>query len=156
MGIEQIRELKRQAGVPKTPKKYSIPKKSKKKLQEEKEERKQRAGDDTQLVKWYKERQKEMGGNCAECGKLTTTKVYELAIHSICHLLAKRKTVAPSVATHSNNWIELCPDCHYKFDNSAWEDIAKWKCWPEIKERLQILYGDLADDERRHFPNIAL
>ena len=39
MGIEQIRELKRQAGVPKTPKKYSIPKKSKKKLQEEKEDR---------------------------------------------------------------------------------------------------------------------
>ena len=32
MGIEQIRELKRQAGVPKTPKKYSIPKKSKKKF----------------------------------------------------------------------------------------------------------------------------
>ncbi len=83
MGIEQIRELKRQAGVPKTHKKYSIPKKSKKKLQEEKEDRKQRAGDDTELVKWYKERQKEMGGNCAECGKPTTTKIYELAIHSI-------------------------------------------------------------------------
>lgn len=156
MGIEQIRQLKSEAGLPKAQKKYVIPKKSKKKLEQEKQERKQRGGDDTLLVKWYKACMKQMSGNCMECGKPTTTSVYELAIHSICHLLAKRKTVAPSVACHPQNWIELCPDCHYKFDNIAWEDIAKWGCWPEIKERLQILYGDLADDERRHFPDIAL
>ena len=97
-----------------------------------------------------------MSGICAECGKPTNTKVYELAIHSICHLLAKRKSVAPSVACHPSNWIELCADHHYKLDNSAWEDVAMWRCWPEIKERLQIVYRDLADEERRHFPDIAL
>ena len=156
MGIEQIRELKKQAGLPKTPKKYTIPKKSKKKLKEEKEERKERAGDDTQLVKWYKHCQREMSGNCSECGKPTNTKVYELAIHSICHLLAKRKTVAPSVSCHPLNWIELCPDCHYKFDNSAWEDIAKWGCWPEIQDRLIQIYPAIAEDELRHFPDIVL
>ena len=156
MGIEEIRKLKAGAGLPKTPKKYSIPKKSAKKLKQEKDERKERAEEDTALVKFFKSCQKEMSGNCAECGKPTTTKVYELAIHSICHLLAKRKTVAPSVACHPNNWIELCPDCHYKFDNSAWEDIAKWGCWPEVKERLILVYPDLAEEERRHFPDIAL
>jgi hypothetical protein len=156
MGIEQIRELKKQAGLAKPLKKYSIPKKSKKKEREEREERKNRAGDETALVKWFKERQKEMSGICAECGKPTNTKVYELAIHSICHLLAKRKSVAPSVACHPSNWIELCADHHYKLDNSAWEDVAMWRCWPEIKERLQIVYRDLVDEERRHFPDIAL
>lgn len=156
MGIEQIRQLKSEAGLPKTQKKYVIPKKSKKKLAQEKEERKERNGDDTLLVKWYKERMKQMTGNCAECGKPTNTKVYELAIHSICHLLAKRKTVAPSVACHPSNWLELCPDCHYKFDNSAWEDIAKWGCWPEIQDRLIHVYLHLTEDERRHFPDIVL
>lgn len=156
MGIEQIRELKRQAGLPKPIKKYSIPKKSKKKQQEEREEKKLRGASDTELQKWYKARQKEMSGICTECGKPTNTSVYELSIHSICHLLAKRKTVAPSVACHELNWIELCPDHHYKLDNSAWEDVAKWRCWPEIKERLQVIYHELEEDERRHFPNIAL
>ena len=156
MGIEQIRQLKSEAGLPKTQKKYVIPKKSKKKLEQEKQERKQRGGDDTLLVKWYKACMKQMSGNCAECGKPTNTKVYELAIHSICHLLAKRKTVAPSVACHPNNFIEYCTDCHYKFDNSAWEDIAKWKSWPEVRERLVFVYNDLAQDERRHFPDIVL
>lgn len=156
MGIEQIRQLKAEAGLPKTPKKYTIPKKSKKKLEQEKEERKQRAGDDTELVKWYKDKMKLMSGRCMECGKPTTTKVYELAIHSICHLLAKRKTVCPSVATHPLNWAEYCTDCHYRFDNSAWEDIAKWKSWPEIQERLVHVYQHIAPDERRHFPDIVL
>ena len=156
MGIEQIRKLKAEAELPKAPKKYSIPKKSAKKLKQEKEDRKGRAGEETELVKFFKNCQKQMSGNCAECGKPTTTKVYELAIHSICHLLAKRKTVAPSVATHPCNWIELCPDCHYKFDNSAWEDIAKWGCYPEVCERLAEVYPALADEERRHFPDIIL
>ena len=156
MGIEQIRKLKAEAGLPKAPKKYSIPKKSAKKLKQEKEERKERAGEDTELVKFYKSCQKQMSGNCSECGKPTTTKVYELAIHSICHLLAKRKTVAPSVATHPSNWIELCPDCHYKFDNSAWEDIAKWGCFPEIRDRLIEVYPFIEAEEHRHFPDIIL
>lgn len=156
MGIEQIRQLKQEAELPRAPKKYTIPKKSKKKLAQEKEDRKERGGDDTNLVKWYKDKMKLMSGRCMECGKSTTTKVYELAIHSICHLLAKRKTVCPSVATHPLNWAEYCTDCHYKFDNSAWEDIAQWKSWPEIRERLVYVYDHIAQDERRHFPDIVL
>ena len=154
MGINEIRQLKEQAGLPKPDKKYPLRKKSLKKQKEEREDKKLRAGGDTELVKWYKARQKEMSGICSECGKPTTTSVYELAIHSICHLLAKRKSVAPSVACHELNWMEYCPDCHYKFDNSAWEVLATWKSWPEVKERLISIHPFLAEDERRHFPEI--
>lgn len=156
MGIEEIRRLKDQAKLPKPPKKYSIPKKSAKKQALERIEKLARGGDDTDLQKWYKRCQKMMSGNCAECGKMIETKYFEQAIHSICHILAKRKTMVPSVATHPCNWIELCPDHHSKFDSIGWDERATWGCWPEIRDRLVMLYEDIDRDERRHFPEIVL
>lgn len=156
MGLQEIRALKLAADLPKIPKQYSIPKKSKKKIAQEAEHLKDRKGQESELVKWYRSKMLLMSGNCAECGKGTNNKRYELAIHSICHLLAKRKTVCPSVATNENNWIELCPDCHYKFDNTSWDDISKWGCFNEIRERLSAVYHYLKNEEKRHFPEIVL
>ena len=156
MGIEEIRKMKEEAKLPKPQKKYSIPKKSAKKKAAEDAERKARGGEDTELVKWYKRCQKMMSGNCWECGKIIETKNYEQAIHSICHILAKRKTVAPSVATHPLNWIELCPDHHAKFDSISWDERETWGCWEEIRDRLIMVYEDIAREEKRHFPESVL
>lgn len=156
MGIEQIRKLKEEAKLPKQPKKYNINKKSAKKIAEEQKERADRGGEDTELQKWYKRCQKMMSGNCCECGKLTETKNFQQSIYSICHILAKRKTVAPSVATHPLNWIELCPDCHTRFDNIGWDERATWGCWNEVRDRLVMVYEDIVRDERRHFPELVL
>jgi hypothetical protein len=156
MGIEEIRKLKDAAKSPKEPKKYSLPKKSKKKLEQEAKDRAERGGEDTNLQKWYKSCQKQMSGNCMECGKIIETRDYKSAILSICHILPKRKNIAPSVATHPLNWIELCPDHHTKFDNIGWDERSTWGCWNEVKDRLVMLYEDIARDERRHFPDIVL
>lgn len=156
MGIENIRKLKEEAELPKQKKVYRIPKKSAKKLAKEKEERKQRGGKDTTLQKWYKERQRFMLGFCEECGAKTETKNYTYAIRSICHILAKRETVCPSVATHPMNWIELCEQHHDRFDKSNWEELEKWKCWPIVAERLTWLYDSIAKEELRHFPGSVL
>lgn len=156
MGIEDIRRLKEEAGKPKVKKTYTIPKKSAKKIKAEKEEKEARGGDDTELVKWYKSRMKQMTGFCAKCSARTETHIYQYAIYSICHILDKRKSVCPSVATHPGNFIELCPDHHTEFDKKDWDEIEKWGCWPEILDKLVMMEPDVALEERRHLPKQLL
>lgn len=151
MGLEEIRKLKELAGQPKQKKQYTIPKKSAKKIAKEKEEREQRGDDDTELVKWFKARIKySMVGRCAESGLKTETNIYRYAIMSCCHILEKRN--CPSVMDHPLNFIELIPDLHHKFDNIGWEERETWVCYPIIKERIIMMYPDLAPEERRFLP----
>lgn len=137
-------------------KKYTIPKKSEKRKQKEAEEKELRGGDETYLVKWFRGRMKLMTGHCMWCGAKTETNVYRGAIFSICHILEKRDTMCPSVKTHPSNWIELCPDHHTMFDKMNWGEREKLGFWPEIVDRLIMIYPDLAQSERRHFPDSVL
>jgi len=132
-----------------------IAKVSKKRALELAEERKQRDGEDTYLVKWFKARIKHsMTGYCEETGLRTETKVYQYAIMSCCHILAKR--LCPSVQYHPANFLELIPDMHHKFDNISWEERETWACWPVVRDRLIMIYPDLAPEERRHFPESVI
>lgn len=145
------------AGRPAKPKKvYQIPKKSAKKLQQEKDEKERLGGDDTELVKWYKARMKQMSGRCNETGMKTETRIYAYAIMSICHLLDKRETKCPSVKTNPWNWIELAPDVHTMFDKANWEEREQMGCWETVRDRLILVYPSLAENERRHFPESVL
>lgn len=148
--LEDRRKWSQFGKPPKEKKVYRIPKKSEKKIKEEADEKERLGGDDSQLVKWYKGRMKQLTGRCAETGLVTETKIYQYAIMSICHLLPKR--LCPSVMYHPLNWIELNVDVHYKFDNSKWEEIEKWGCYETIRDRLIMVYPDLDPSERRHFP----
>lgn len=146
---------KRKAGLlpplPKRKERKPINKKSQKKIAEEKAERERLGSNDTQLVKWFKARIKySMVGRCAESGLKTEIGIYRYAIMSCCHILEKRN--CPSVMYHPLNFIELIPDLHFKWDNISWEEREKWACWPIIKERLIMIYPDLAPKERRFFP----
>ena len=145
------------AGRPiKTKEKKPIAKKSQKRIEKEKKEAEERGDSDTLLQQWFRARMKQMGERCYECGNKVENKVYKYAIHSICHILAKRDTMCPSVKYHPANWITLCPDHHAKFDNSNWEEIETWGCWETIKERLIHVYDALEPSERRHFPDSVL
>lgn len=137
-------------------KKYQIPKVSEKRKKKLAAEKEARGGDDTELVLFFKRAMKRMSGECLECFARTETKVYQYAIFSICHILEKRPAVCPSVAYNQNNWIELCPDHHFKFDRSNWEERETWGIWPTVREKLIMLYDDLDPEERRHFPDSVI
>lgn len=133
-------------------KKYTIPKiseKRKQKLAAAKDE-----NGDTELVRFFKSAMKRMTGYCTETGLRTETKIYRYAIMSICHILPKR--FCKSVATHPCIWIEMIPDKHHEWDNISWEEREKWSNWPVVRDKLVMVYPDLAEDERRHFPQQVL
>lgn len=143
-----------EAGRPLKPKKqYSIPKKSKKKIEQENAEKEARGENDTDLQRWFKNQMKYMNV-CEETGMKLETKIYRYAIMSICHILPKAKV--KSVATHPLNRVFLLPDLHAKFDSQSWEEREKWSCWPLIVERLISVYPDLDPSEHRHFPESVL
>lgn len=140
--------------VPKA--KKPIAKISDKKKKELKEAKDKETGE-TELVKWFKGRMKYMGYSCKECGCKIETNEYKYAIHHIAHILPKRDTMCPSVALHPLNFVTLCQHHHdlfdsYSYDDKGWAEREKWACWPLVRERLIMLYPDLAPDERRHFP----
>lgn len=137
-------------------KNYTIPKVSEKRKKKIEQEKQERGEGDTDLQKWYRARMKQMTGRCNETGMKTETKIYQYAIMSICHLLPKRDNMCPSVKTHPLNWIELCPDMHTMYDNANWEEREMMGCWETIRDRLILVYPDLAENERRHFPESVL
>ena len=152
--LNNRRNLKTFGKPPTPPKTYSIPKKSVKKIAEEKAEKERLGGDDTDLVKFFKAAMKRMTGECAETGLKTETKIYAYAIMSICHILPKEK--CKSVMYHPCNWVELNCDFHLKFDAMSWEEREKLGCWPVIRDRLVMVYENLDSSERRHFPDSVL
>ena len=135
-------------------KKYNIPKKSEKRKQKEAEEKELRGGEDTDLVKWFKQQIKVMPEYCEETGLKMETKIYKYAIMSIAHILPKAS--CKSVALHPLNRMFFNVDFHTKFDAMSWGEKEKLGCWPIIVERLIMIYPDLAPSERRHFPDSVL
>jgi ssDNA-binding Zn-finger/Zn-ribbon topoisomerase 1 len=175
MGLEQIRNLKEQAKLPKTVKKYIIPKKSSKKLLEEKNQKieivkpKKKGWFDAEkiyedlptakyiieLADWFEDRHKEMTGICKHCGG-KTQKGKENYRNSIAHILPK--AYFKSVATNPNNWIELCfygNSCHSQMDNKML-DLTEMNCWDEIVTKFVKIYPSIAKEERRRIPKILL
>ena len=108
---------------------------------------------DSDLVKWYKARMLDMECSCEWCGKKVNNTVYEKAIFSICHILAKRKTVCPSVATHPLNFITLCPDHHAMFDKMNWEEKKQLPFWDKIKSKIDAMRPHVSKNELRDLPD---
>lgn len=159
MGIEQIRLLKTQALLPKTKKPYYIPRISKKKAKQLKEQKLN--GSDSALDIWFEERRKECTGKCCLCGGKTEKANDETYRRSIHHLLDKRPTMFPSVSCHPDNWIEVCfygNSCHTNIHSKVitWEllhDSAEWKI---IVQKFKKIYPYIAENERRNLPQLLL
>lgn len=154
---ENIRRIKEQAKLPKEKKKYTIPKKSAKKLKQEAEERNDnKASGGSKLNRWYLERRLSMTGVCGHCGAASSKNSDAYFRSSICHILPK--SIFPSVATHESNWIELCcfgNDCHGNMDHHTL-DLAEMNCYDTIIERFVAMYPDISLKEKKRIPDILL
>lgn len=171
MGIEHIRNIKAQAGIPKTKKVYKIPKKSTKKIKQEASERelvKEAIKSIGEIVtkeqeKWFEDRMKENIPVCMNCGMeanwLLQPEYKKIWRACQAHILPKRKTMFPSVATHPLNHMVLFPvwgghlcGCHDEFD-SAWYNATGMDVWPKAVERFRQFEKDIAQSERRRIPD---
>lgn len=152
MGIEQIRLMKEQAKLPKIKKVYHIPKKSAKRIQQEKEY----AKDSDILWAWFTETRKLLTGKCKHCGGKTTKDDDDKFHYSIAHLLPK--SYFPSIATHPENFIELCTfgeNCHGNYDNKTL-DLIDMHCFDEIVTKFVKIYPSIDKSERRRIPQLLL
>ena len=158
MGAEEIRALKERAKLPKVKKIYRLPKKSKKRLEQEAANpvRKDENGD-TALQRWYKDRQKQLVGRCMRCGEKYNHHNLTYAIAATAHVLPKRKEMFLSVATHPDNYIELGAGCgcHNWYDlQASWEEIALSPIWPLVLEKFLLFQKDIT--EREKIPDVFL
>lgn len=153
MGLNEIRKLKQDALLPKEKKKYYIPKKSKKTIEKEKQQRD--ANGDSALDLWFEERRKEMKGRCVLCHGATSKTNNEFYRHSIHHLLEKSKF--KSVATHESNWLEVCfwgNSCHQNIHNGkiTWSLLMDSHEWKIIEAKLKNIIPYIYPDEIKHLP----
>lgn len=153
MGLEEIRKLKLEAGIPKPKKVYYFPKKSAKKIISEKIARE--AGTDEGMDRWFEDRRKEMTGKCCLCGGVSEKKNDETYRRSIHHLFEKRKSMFPSVKTHPDNFLEVCfygNSCHQNIHNGTitFELLRDSKEWEMIKEKLLNVIPFIPPEERKN------
>lgn len=159
---DNIRRLKEQAALPKVKKSYRIPAKSKKKLAQEKEQKKiEEISGDTK-EQWYDDRMKENQPICMNCGMAAFWLLqpeYE-KIWRACqaHILPKRKTQFPSVARHPLNHLVLFPvwgghlcGCHDEFD-SSWFNATTMDVWPMAVLKFKQFEANIDPKERYRIP----
>lgn len=149
MGIEQIRDIKANAGQPKIKKPYSIPRVSKKRAAQSEIEKQMRNGEDTLLQKWFKIIRKKLTGFC-QCGcKKESQKDDELYFrNSCCHIFPKRDF--PSVMYHPLNYVERAfwGGCHSVMDDTSMDRWPEFADWEDIKNKFHVLAELLTDEER--------
>lgn len=140
---------------------YYLPKKSVKKIAEEKEAKE--SGTDGAMDKWHEDGRLSMIGSCLFCGGRTEKDNNQTYRHSNAHLFAKRKICFPSIKLHPENRIELCyyeNCCHTNFDQNVitFEDIKNEypKAWLEIVRKTSILYQVMTEEEKNKVPQILI
>jgi hypothetical protein len=137
--------------------KKALKKVSDKKRKEDAEAKEARGGEDTELQKWYKARQKQLCGKCLRCGTKYNHTNLKYAICATAHVLAKRPEMFPSVGLHPENFIELGAQCgcHNWYDNMAsWEQIAISNIWPVVLEKFRLIEPHIK--ERSLIPEVFL
>lgn len=179
MGYFEDRQLWNITGKPKKEKKvYIIPKKSQKKIAEEKAEKEERSPDGTELQKWYAGIMEREEGRCWETGEnidkrnreqvemdypnLTGKEVKDKADMirfgwhgSVAHCLPKSDF--PSVATNPLNYmiLKMWGGTHGQYD-SSWENASKMKVWKHCCKIFNILYPLLTPEEKRKLPDVII
>lgn len=147
MGIEEIRKLKGEAGLPKPKKTYSIPKKSAKKKEKEIKEKAERGGEPTDLQKWYTEIMNREDKICWNCG-INLSHYNKQDWHAcVAHVLPK--SLFPSIATHPSNFMILgkwC-NCHGVYD-SNWGSASRMKIFKEAVDRFTELEPFILEKHR--------
>jgi hypothetical protein len=110
----------------------------------------------TVLWEWFKERRTEMTGKCQHCQGKTERDSGGRFHYSIAHLFCK--AYYPSIATHPENWLELCyynNSCHTNLDNSHLS-LSDLNCFDEVVRKFCILYPLMKREEKRRVPPFLL
>lgn len=162
MGLEEIRRLKLQAGLPKVKSKKPIPKKSAKKIAQEKEQAQLNKINGDTKEQWYDDRMKENPPICMNCGMeapwLLQPEYEKIWRACQAHILPKRPSQFPSVAQHPLNHLVLFPvwggylcGCHDEFD-SSWYNATTMSVWPQAVERFKQFESAISAKERYRIP----
>jgi len=109
-----------------------------------------------EMDRWFRERRKEMKGKCANCNGDSCKYYDKYYKFSIAHLLPK--AYFPSVATHPDNWIELCHfgnSCHTNYDNKM-IDLIDLNCFDTVIQKFTKIYPFIAAEEKRRIPPILI
>jgi len=159
MSIENIRRIKEEAKIVKPKKIYYLPKVSEKKKKQLAAQRE--SGTDNGLDIWFEERRKKMKGKCCLCSGKTEKDNDETYRRSIHHLLDKKKVLFPSVATHPDNWLELCfygNSCHQNIHSKTitWELLHDSKEWDMIVAKFKKIYPFINPAEHKNIHPLLL
>jgi hypothetical protein len=102
------------------------------------------------LNRWFLERAKECTGICSCCGKPSSIRSGVFWKWSIAHIFPKEKIHGfPSIATHPDNWIELCIQCHTLFDRSL-HVAHTLPCWGIVVKKFLIFEEDIKETSRKY------
>lgn len=72
----------------------------------------------------------------------------------VAHILPKRENYGfPTVATHPQNRVFLCPHCHGNYDNLGSDFAVKMECLPIMKERFNTFKHLLTESELARVPD---
>lgn len=151
MGLQELQQIRDNRDRPKEKKKYVIPKKSKKRLEQESIEKELRNGEDTVLEKWFKARRKELTGTCqCGCGNPSQKKDDTFFRGSCCHIFPKENF--ESIMYHHLNFVEraMFGGCHTNMDNQGLDKWPAMADFDDIKEKFHVLAPLLTDKERSH------
>lgn len=113
----------------------------------------------TPMGRWFLSIRPMLTGKCQHCGGKTMAvdKEADLKFHwSICHLFEKSRF--PSIATHMENYLELCyysPSCHKNMDDKTLP-LTQLNCFDEVIRKFCILYPLMTREEKRRVPNFLL
>jgi hypothetical protein len=146
MGLREIQMMKEAAKLPKIKKSYSIPKKSAKRIAQEKEEI---ANADNKMDKWFEATRKKLVGTCqCGCGNPSQKKDDTFYRHCCCHIFPKR--TFESVKYHPLNYVErsFWGGCHSVLDDTSMDRWPGMADWFDIVEKFHVLAPLLTDEER--------
>lgn len=146
MGIEDIRRVKAEAGIPKPKKYYQIPKVSKKRQKRMAEDSRP---EDVKLDEWFIDTRGKLVGTCqCGCGSKSCKNDEMYYRCSICHIFPKAHF--KSVATHPLNFVELAfwEGCHTTFDQMGPERWPNLACWDDIKAKVLVMEPYLTPEEK--------
>jgi len=110
-----------------------------------------------ELQGWFEDRKRELKGVCQNCGGKTIKDENDKYWKSyIAHLLPKAHVM--SVATHPDNWLELCHfgnNCHGMMDKHQ-IDLIDMNCFDTIIQKFAKIYPHIAPSEKRRIPPILI
>jgi hypothetical protein len=155
MSIESIRAIKAAALLPKEKKRYTIPKVSAKRLAQNKADKEELKGGESELQKWYAKIMQDETAKCWETGEAINKQDKRGWHGSIAHILCKSQY--PTVATHPLNYmiLKMWGGTHGQYD-SSWENAAKMKVWPYALKVINVLYPLLTREEKAKLPDLII